>query len=460
MTDFDAQDDILEGWQDDGRPELTQEEQESRAQAFQVDVDKRIEKLLRPKSYGAAERREAARWLGESGEIRAIEPLVKVYHKDPTPGMKETAAYALGQFKALEQALADPDEEMKALTNLENIVMYREFGGRDEGSNRGVQLGLGVLLVVLVLAGLGINVTGIATRDAAPTLVAGGDLPTPTPDTIEWRQTRLRTMYLDLRTDAETLRAEFQQVTREGGRGGQDCSVTFNDPDEITMTASSQPILVDIADQLNAIENNLDVVLVGFRQACRDNRPLTSDEVLNEYADELNEAQRQLVEVVGLFETGSIEIPPTGVPTETPVPSPTPEPTVDPQEVNSHRLSLQQIITSMTGQRGAASRVQIYWTDVQETGSTGGCNQIPEPIPENYDVPDDIAARLPDLERAETSVTIGLDLTRRSQDAFFEACETNSLSQSVGQQVDVITTAINAFEDAQQNLDNLGRSGS
>jgi hypothetical protein len=460
MTDFDAQDDILEGWQDEGRPELTQEEQESRVRAFQVEVDKRIEKLMRPRSYGAAERREAARWLGESGEIRAIEPLTKVYRKDPTPGMKETAAYALGQFKALEQALSDPDREMKAMTNLENIVLYREFGGRSGGSNRGLQMGLGALLIVLLLVGAGINVTGIASRDAAPTLVAGGDLPTPTPDTLEWRQTRLRNMYVDLRDDADLLRAEFQQVTRESGRGGQDCDVTFNDPDEITMTADSQPVLVDIAEQLNEIENNLDEVLAGFRQACRENRPLTSDEVLNEYGDELTSAQRQLVEVVELFETGSIEIPPTGVPTETPVPSPTPEPTVDPQEVNRHRLGLQQIITDMTAQRGAASRVQIYWNGVQETGSQAGCNQIPEPIPPDYDLPDDIAARLPDLERAAVNVNIGLDLTRRSQDAFFEACENNNLSQIVGQQVDVITTAINAFEDAQQNLNDLGRPGS
>jgi hypothetical protein len=457
MTDFDTQDDILEDWQDEGRPDLTQEERKSREKAFQAAVDARIKQLLKPKSYKAETRREAARWLGESGEIQAIEALVKVYEKDSTPGMKEAAAYALGQFRALENALDDPDESDKALQNLENIVLYREMGSRHQKPNRGLQLGLGILLMILVLVGVGINISGIAREEAVPTLIAADALPTPTPDTLEWQQERLRDFYIALRDDTDTLRAEFQEVSRPDGRGGQDCTIRFNNPDSVTLSpvAQSNPALPDIAEQLNEVNENLTIAREAFRQACAEGRALTRDEVINEYGDEINAAQRGLADVLPLLEEGNITIPPTDAPDDTPQSAPTPEATVDPQVLNTHVRTLEQIINDMTAQRGAASRVQTYWNDVESSGSSGGCNQIKEQIPPNYDVPDEITERLPELERAEESVNLGLELTRRSQDAFFAACEDNTLTQVVGQQQDLITTAIEGFNNAQQNLDNL-----
>src|SRR5689334_3095547 len=113
MADFDfEQDDISKGFEDEGDG-MSVAETERRQAEFQATVQKNMDIIVKPKQYDANKRREAIRWLGEAGDPDAIPALLKVYQKDKTPGFKEEAAYALGQFKALGEALDDDETEQE-----------------------------------------------------------------------------------------------------------------------------------------------------------------------------------------------------------------------------------------------------------------------------------------------------------------------------------------------------------
>src|SRR5262245_9847336 len=108
-------DDILDSYDDDEPEVLSYAEREKRQAAFLKEVETRRTILKKPKHYQPKESVEAAYWLGEAGDPSAIPELVLVYNKDKTSGMKEAATYALGMFKALQEALDDPEMQDEVL---------------------------------------------------------------------------------------------------------------------------------------------------------------------------------------------------------------------------------------------------------------------------------------------------------------------------------------------------------
>ena len=88
-------------------------------------------------SKKAEVRREAALWLGESGEPPVIEALVKLYEREKDSSVRAAVESSLGKFRALEKAL-DRGEEDKVLALLKRVAnegiigaLYNAMYGED-----------------------------------------------------------------------------------------------------------------------------------------------------------------------------------------------------------------------------------------------------------------------------------------------------------------------------------------
>jgi hypothetical protein len=144
-------------------------------------------KQLRNKS--AQTRAEAAYWLGEAGEVQAIEPLAQLYEKEKDPKVRQAAAYALGMFRAMETLIEAGDQE--GLTDaLIQVQMEGKFGKRASVPPNillAIMGGLALLLVALIAANVLLRLNGDTDTDAAdltPVATVGADASTPlaTPD--------------------------------------------------------------------------------------------------------------------------------------------------------------------------------------------------------------------------------------------------------------------------------------
>lgn len=141
---------------------------------------------------------ESALWLGESGDTDAIRPLVAVYKRDKKhPRVRKAAAYALGMFKRLDQAIVREPHEMveDALDRPENAdiaetlvnIAIKDQRGSRAGGRRMLRL-MFIFLVILValLAAYTLIPTGGLTQaltppTATPSPTIDPNAPTPTP---------------------------------------------------------------------------------------------------------------------------------------------------------------------------------------------------------------------------------------------------------------------------------------
>ncbi len=88
-------------------------------------------RILMMRQYSSQRRQEAAYWLGESGEPRAISALRQVYLRDSDRQVQRAARLALGKFRALQQALeGEPAQREQALNLLRQIVYQGRTGRR------------------------------------------------------------------------------------------------------------------------------------------------------------------------------------------------------------------------------------------------------------------------------------------------------------------------------------------
>lgn len=453
-------DDILDSYDDDEPEVLSYAEQEKRQAGFLKEVETRRTMLKKPKHYPPKERVAAAYWLGEAGEPSAIPELVLVYNKDKTPGMKEAATYALGMFKALQEALDDPEMQDDVLKTTERIVLHGEFGERYQpGKMRLPQIGL--LLSFIVLAALGGMVSVMtaeppevaATRSAVET----ASIPTPTEDTFDAAVADLSAYYNALDTDAEVLRVQMSLVTQGES---QDCAVVFTNPAAYTLSAARQgdPNLGQITDQLNQIRDSLIPVRDAFVEACNTNTAIDRGVGLT-LAQTVTNAQRSLRDVSALFSPeAGIEPPPTAELTAIPTATETPVVAADISSVRQHVDSLQLILDGMIGFNGDAATQVIWWQNIIEFGSSEGCFSPETVVPPDYDLPQDAAASFPDLAAAAENVNVGLALMRETSATFFQNCAANdaqAFAQAAPIGLERAQLAVQAFTDAQTNLNTL-----
>ncbi len=471
---LDDDDELLEDYDDDG---ISAEDKEllEKEKAFKQKVDDLIAIILKPKQYPVAKRKEAALMLGELGEPSAIEALVKVYQKDKSPGMKEATAYALGQLRALQDALelAENDEDIRQHVDslIAGIILEGKLGKSTPVPRRTLNIAAGALLVsfiVLMLLGVllggGDTPTIDATAQAAlPTALGGVDATgniIETPVDAPGVAAALLNYFIALNDDNRKLQTQLRELTQ--GRS-PDCSANLlAKPPQFVMPATiTETELVSTAERLNTGATELQPVYTAFQNHCNNSTPLNAEQA-NELTNTLIKVQNDIFDIPDILGSAGVPLPPTAtpdIPTPTPSLTPTatftitPSPTFDPGKIRSHRLGLQQIVDTMTGTRGHNSLVLTYWTDVATSGSTGGCLNLPPPlIPDNYVLPDDVAAAVPELSDAAVKINTGLTLSRQTWQTFDTSCQSNTLGQVVGVQVQAAQTAQDAFNQAGEQL--------
>lgn len=480
MDDFDFDDnDLFPPEADDDDP----------IASFEAEVARRM-RVLQDTRADSKVRCEAAYWLGDSGSVQAITALRKVYHAEEDRKIKKAAAYALGQFKKLDQAIKrepgepvedalERDENAKIRQRLENIILS---GGASKKSRLSTLLSRGALLLVLTLVGLVVlNVLAMTGDNGGGAASGGGGgiagVPTDAPEFIALQELQtLRDRAASVQQDAAQLRDSFQAAA-EGGT--LDCAATFNRtaPFSVADIASDDPDFTAIALRLSASLNLVRRVLENHDSACsaaggqpeaavtEENLTLLAtilDNDLPELDRLIDDVQTRLTDRA--VPSAPTDPPPDDGPTAAPGgpptdPPPTEPPTITPvpaSAVRDERRQLLSIINTATEPRGALTLLRQYWTDVQTGGNTQGCGQTQPVIPEDHSVPPEIAAAYPALEQAAESVNaLGLALLRNGWAAFYTACANGSLVSQAATGIITVDTIQAAFDGARAELEGL-----
>lgn len=452
---------------------------QNRIQAFEQELQQKLA-ILRSSRRSTEERVEAAYWLGEAGDPTAIQTLVRVYERTNDAQLKQATAYALGMFKALDEALfgGDPERAAFAQERIEAIVMRGEFGKRAAKRRGGGSLGCSLLLMLsfVALLAAGFILPGAVGTLALPANDPAAAGPTATPtSTPSATQVliEIERISRDLRDEANNLLVQLQAISTQVT--SPDCTLTFSDgfyTPPAYVTAESYPDLITLVESLNSAAGQLNRVQAAFTSYCADPAALSRQEAADLQTDVIN-AQITLTglrERLGQIDFATPTPSPTGLPTETatttatqtltPTITLTPTPTVDANLLNREILTVQLIVDNMTQPiNGPASRLLNHWQDIQRTGDTDACLD-PNPqrtIPENY-IPDaDLLEEVPELESIASLVNIGLEQTRTSWAELANVCPQRSgaRQQSASVQIQVVQNALDAFSEAQQLIDGL-----
>jgi hypothetical protein len=414
--------------------------------AFEKEVKANIKRLS---SKDVAARRQAAIWLGEAGDPSAITALAQAYKNDQDAKVRQAAAYSLGMFRALE-AVWDTDEQDAAVDLLQKVALEGKMGKRLRIRPRAlVKFEIGLLLSAILVA--------VGAFVLAPVIKGGSQTsanPTNAPQNASSGKAAL---VADLRKSLDALAkdAGALQIQYQSAQTGKpfDCKTAFVGASPFALAdadAQANPDVASIAKQYNDAQNAYQPVKTRFDEACS-GKAMTGTE-LKQGADALIKAQSMFPDIArALAAVESPAVQPTAAPNQpTPVPA-TPTPKVD---ISAHVQALQKIVDDVTGQRGANSLLKQYWTDVQKTGTTQGCNSKLT-VPADYKLPDDIAKASPDLKVAADVVNNGLLLTRQGQTLFTQACQSNQLAQSAAAGLQAANNAAQFFNLANTSLSRL-----
>jgi HEAT repeat protein len=446
--------------------ELSFEEEEKRLDDFQALQKLNMQKAVKSKRFKPEERKAAIRWLGEAGDPTSIPALIKVYQKDKTPGMKEEAAYALGQLKAMGDALDDPETDVRAYELLNAIVLYGKFGKRSNTEMfRLLEMGLGISAVVLFIVGfltmflVGIPAANNRATVAAVTIAYQTDVaPTWTPDTEDIVQMQMQDFYAELLEDATSL--QFQVVTASRGQSIDCSSDLLNRPARYALSSrwAGDPRFTPIVDKLNEARDTLTTVREAYDSSCNTNTAIERQTAVN-LGSEVLDAQTLLREASEFLATAGFDVPTVVFASPTPAPSNTPAPTAtfDLAVTDTYIGQIERLIADMTGPRGIASNNVFYWQQVIESGQIyrEGCNLGAPTIPEDYALPAELVAVYVQLDTAVENLNIALLTMRQSSSAFFTACSSGEIPDDAASRLAQANLAVNAFAAAQAELVNI-----
>ncbi len=119
--------------------------------------------------------------------------------------------------------------------------------------------------------------------------------------------------------------------------------------------------------------------------------------------------------------------------------------------------ALYNIVDNVLDSRGASTLLVQYWQDVQQTGSTGGCQitTLPAiPVDDVFIVDSDLEAS-PDLKQAVQLIDGGLASLHDGWTRFQFACNAHSLGDEVAARLPEAQVAQNAFMAARILLDQV-----
>lgn len=486
MTAFDFQDDDpladLDdfGDEDDGTAAIEQ---------FEATVEQQMAVLLN-RTVDVRTRREAAAWLGESGSPKAIMALRRAYQQDADKSIREAAAYALGQFKMLDESIErNPGEDvMDALGRPENawIVELLEDitlnGGGENLTGTGggtspvwmkrLMLVLGLTLVFLIafnILGLlgggdddgGQSVAEIGVSEDDPAYPALRELAV------------LRERAASVQADAGALRGEFAAAAG----GPLACAATLNRTQAYIITpeiGGYHPDFASIAIRLNASLNIVNRVLETYDSACSTGTAVDAGAVTEAESLLATVIDSDMPELIRLIEGTRADLlaePPQptaapDLPTSAPMatefvataaPTEIVETAIPTSVLVTHRSQLLGIINRVTELRGPLGILNQYWQDVQVAGETFGCRQIVPALPEPYtDITPEVAAAYPELQQAANEINdIGLALLESGWTAFTNACQQGTLTEQLQTGLITVQTIQDAFDNARARLEGL-----
>ncbi|RMG83684.1 MAG: HEAT repeat domain-containing protein [Chloroflexi bacterium] len=465
-ADFDEFDDDL-GLEDDDFDTALERDDDADLEELQRRHQERTShymKVLNNRKNPVKQRREAAYWLGESGEPEAIPILKKAARNDPDKSVREAAIYALRQFKALQLALqGSPEEQDRVMELLENVVRGKMGRRLPVPLQRMYMIMGGLFASFLVLLLIGLI---IPSGSSAPPITDVADLPTLVPQAVDTRlmaqQTRdaLNTMRTLLTDDLITIQRQIDAVNTGNALT---CPLPLNNPQPYVLdtTVAELAAFAPIVEQLNGVQADLMTLQAPFVEACNSGTPPPA-ETITQLTETLLRAQRALPDIqVALDDPNLIPAATAAAPEATPEPTvppptdtPVPTPTLDPAVVRTDLAQLQFIIDDVQAQRGAYSILNRYWNDAAQAGQTLGCREPQPVVPDNYVINERVAELYPDIETAAENVNLGLDLLRQGWDMFAQSCANNTLIQDAQLGLTVVSTAGQAFSTANDLLIN------
>lgn len=453
-------------------------------EAFLAEVQQRLNILKDARGHSSAARRAAAYWLGEVGEPTAIPTLLRVYQKDKKhPDVQQAAAYALGQFKALDQAVKRPDgvsfdaglerEENQFIVEiLTNIVLYDDRGRRTRFPARRMAILSAVLTLTLLLL-LAFNLLAVPLLRTEPDRYAQAFAElTGSPERIALDS--LGILLSDAQADADTLLAQFNAPSI-------DCTVPFNDPILYSLDAAvaqELPAVNTLSQTYAGILPDLNAARLAFVTACAAAPPGLGDAERSAALDSLArvqtalttaEAQRVTAEdaltqavaqaqaessataaaqqVSAGTATALASITPTLTPTYTATPG------IPPQDL---RREVNDMLTRLENAEEALLVLTTNWQQVRDEGRTLGCN-TPRPFinADDYVLPEGYGTLVPDLQTASDLVNAGVALTRAGWTSFETACTNNTLAGNFITGLATTDTAQQSFDQAKTLLNQL-----
>ncbi len=418
------------------------------------------EMMAQLRSKNAGKRREAAYFLGEAAAEDAVPALVDVYQNDKDRSVRAAAAYALGMYKAVERALKAGDEaEVVAL--LTRIEEKGKLGSRAP-VGRSVKTLLGLLLSLVALLLL------FLFRAEIRALVF--------PSTKPQAQvvSEVRHAYNLVRDDTRSLQGELLEVISGRPLG---CIAYFNNPAPFSMDAAdarTYASVAAIASQVSTAQTSLTAAKTRYDAACNEGAPFEAAQAQETFQlllpalqsiDGIDLALTQLESsgsAAPLPTLASVDLAqPTAAPTvsvlqgDVALTTPVPADLIAGANPKAHTARLYQIIDDATSPRGAGGLLVQYWQDVQNSGSTTGCEiASPPAVPVNdLVIPDADLQASPDLRDAVGLINSGLAALTSGWETFRNACFSNTLRDRVDAQLAAAQVAMTAFSAADVKLD-------
>ncbi len=446
---------------------------------FADEIQANIE-LLSSKS--AADRRQAAYFLGEAAAADAVPDLIELYQKDKDASVRAAAAYSLGMFKAIDRALADGGEQ-QVTQLLHQIEDDGELGSRAH-TGRSIKIFVGLLLSLAVIL---VVYFGFQAKIKARLFGS-----THTRAAVV---TDLRHSFDMVNNDTRTLQGELINVISNQPLG---CVAFFNNAPSYhadPVDAEVFPDLAALGSRLSDIQTSLAEAKARYDAACNNGAAFGVTEARDTFTM-LTPALQNLVPLQADLAQAEASVPangtnggavpvtaptnvpaaPTNAPAAADTPSaPTPvgslqpgvelQPTTPPVvgsnvDPKTQLAALYNLVDDVTAPRGASTLLLQYWTDVKNSGSTTGCDigSFP-PVPNTIFIPEEYLQGSTNLRNAVQLINNGLAALRDGWKNFQTSCSQRSLTTDAPAGLANASVVANSFEAAKTLLDRVQSGG-
>jgi hypothetical protein len=450
---------------------------------FDEEVDEKI-KILMGRRNDPKVRADAAYWLGNSGAPKAISALRTVYEKDTSnKAVQQAAEYALGQFKALDQAIVRrPGESVTdALGRPENAKITDRLTDIALNDMRGKRLRIRPRVMMIINLMLLLALAGLVYLNLnLPQLRRGGGAA----DTLRGTGTIAQRSATELSLRLDELQADVEELQSQltGAQAGEalNCAYDYTLPVRFTLDPvvdARYPQIKAAAEGYNGLHEDVIAARRPYDTACQTSATISEqqttsslssletllaafpgvEQLINEANIAANTGATSEAQATG---TGAVPPTATSLPTDTPLPpTETPTPTATPglsaQELRTYTNELYSLIDSATAARGFIPLLNQYWTEARDTGRTDGCNTPRPAIPDDYVLEEDVRAVSPELVGITDLVNTGLQLSRSGWDLFDTACSLQTFSGNAQIGLDTMAAARATLDEALVQLNEL-----